>query len=266
MSVRIYTGRHADRGGSLPPWAPYVPWALLALGITAQILWVLTSDGLRTALTIVSVLSFFGASTSHALQSRRLMWTVQFLGISLGLSYLVELLGVTTQFPFGSYTYSGALGPALFGVPLLIPLAWAGMAYPCLLAAQRLAADPLTTTLIGGVLFAAWDLFLDPQMVSEGYWTWSNIGWYLPGIEGIPLQNFLGWLLTAFLLIWLLDRLPRRVSKDGAPAAMLSWIYLSNVLAALVFFDRVGVALWGGIIMGAIIIPWWWRSWSQPQW
>ena len=266
MSVRIYTGRHADRGGSLPPWAPYVPWAFLALGITAQILWVLTSDGVRTAMTIISVLAFFGATTSHALQSRRLIWTAQFLGISIGLSYLVELLGVKSQFPFGEYSYGSSLGPALLGVPLLIPLAWAAMAYPCLLAAQRLAADPLTTTLIGGVLFAAWDLFLDPQMVGEGYWRWSSIGWYLPGIDGIPLQNFLGWLLTAFLLIWLLDRLPRRVSKDGAPATMLSWIYVSNVLAALVFFDRVGVALWGGIAKGAIIIPWWWRSWSQPQW
>lgn len=266
MSVRIYSGPHADRGGNLPPWVPFVPWTLLGIGVAAQIAWVLVSGGPRTALTMVSVLAFFGATVSHARLARRTKWTLQYLGITLGVSMLVEVLGVNAQFPFGDYDYSSALGPQVLGVPLLIPLAWASMAYPCLLAAQRLAVDPLATTIIGGVLFAGWDLFLDPQMVGEGYWTWNSVGWHLPGIDGIPLQNFLGWLLTALALVWLLDRLPRRVAKDGVPAVMLSWVYVSNVLAALVFFGRPGAAIWGGLVMGAIIIPWWWRSWSQPQW
>ena len=266
MSVRVYTGGHADRGSNLPPWVPKVPWVLLSLGILAQIVWVLVDGTLRQILTIVSVLTFFGASAIHARLTRRTKWTLQYLGITLGVSFVVEVLGVATQFPFGEYNYTDSLGPQLFGVPLLIPLAWASMAYPCLLAVQRLAVDPLTTALLGGVLFASWDLFLDPQMVSQGYWTWGNAGWTIPGIDGIPLQNFLGWLLTAFVLIALLDRLPRRVAKDSVPAVMLSWVYVSNVMAALVFFGRPGVALWGAVIMGSIVIPWWWRSWSRPQW
>jgi putative membrane protein len=116
------------------------------------------------------------------------------------------------------------------------------------------------------VLFASWDLFLDPQMVGEGYWTWNAVNWTLPGIDGIPLQNFLGWLLTACVLMYLLDRLPRKAAKDGVPTLMLSWVYASNVLAALVFFGEPAVALWGGLCMGAVVIPWWWRAWSQPQW
>ncbi len=109
-------------------------------------------------------------------------------------------------------------------------------------------------------MLAAWDLFLDPQMVGQGYWTWSEIGWELPGIPGIPMQNFLGWLLGSIVLMWLLNLLPRKTASDVVPATMLAWVFASNVLANLVFFGRPGVALWGGICMGAVVIPYLWRT------
>ena len=151
-------------------------------------------------------------------------------------------------------------------MPLVIPMAWSMMAYPCLLAAQRLSDTVIGTALIGGWVLASWDLFLDPQMVGQGFWTWSEIGWELPGIPGIPLQNFLGWLLGSIVLMWLLNLLPRKTASDVVPATMLTWVFASNVLANLVFFGRPGVALWGGVCMGAVVIPYLWRMWSQPQW
>lgn len=266
MSVRVYTGRHSDRGGAPRGWIAYIPWGLAGLTILGQIAWILTSGEVRTALTALTVVTFFLASVTHAYLNRGLAWTSGYVAISVGIGWLAEVIGLATQFPFGDYSYTDALGPAVLGVPILIPLAWSMMAYPCLLAAQRLVHDSLLVALVGGLLFASWDLFLDPQMVGQGYWVWNEIGWTLPGIDEIPLQNFLGWLLVAFFLMLALDRLPHKVAHDGVPTLMLSWTYVSNVLAAAVFFDRPGVALWGGIIMGAIVIPWWWRIWSQPQW
>ena len=38
----------------------------------------------------------------------------------------------------------------------------------------------------------AWDVFLDPRMVREGYWTWPGGGRY----EGVPASNFAGWFVT----------------------------------------------------------------------
>jgi putative membrane protein len=140
------------------------------------------------------------------------------------------------------------------------------MAYPVLIAVQRLVATPMATAFIGGWLLAAWDLFLDPMMVGEGYWTWQNIGWTLPGIPDIPLQNFLGWLLGSIVLMYALNFLPRKVTKEYVPNTLLIWTYLSNILAAAVFFGEPAVALWGGICMGLVMIPWMWRIWSQPQW
>lgn len=262
----MYTGPHADRGGGPSGWVGYLPWAFAGLTILGQIVWVLASGTARDALTIITVVTFFLASASHAVLNRGLAWASGYLGITLAFGWGIERLGLATSFPFGTYAYSDQLGPALLGVPLVIPLAWSMMAYPVLLAAQRLSATGLGVALIGGWLLAAWDLFLDPQMVGEGYWTWADTTWTLPGIPDIPLQNFLGWLLGSIVLMFVLDRLPRKTVKDGVPVVMLTWVYLSSVLANLVFFDRPAVALWGGVCMGIVIAPWLWRLWSQPQW
>ena len=161
-----------------------------------------------------------------------------FSAITLAFGWLVEFLGTTTQFPFGEYEYTSALGVSVLSVPILIPMAWSMVAYPMLLAVQRLSTTSLGVAIIGGWLLMSWDLFLDPQMVGEGYWTWTTIGWQLPGIPGIPLQNFLGWWLAGMLLMFLLDRLPRKTANDSAPNTLLLWTYASNVLGAAVFFDR----------------------------
>lgn len=262
----MYTGPHSDRGRGPSGWVSYLPWGFVAATILGQIVWVLTSGGPRTALTVLTVITFFLAGATHAYLLRGLAWTAGFLSITLVFGWGIEALGLATSFPFGSYAYASSLGPAIAGVPLVIPLAWSMMAYPCLIAVQRMSITTLGTAVLGGWLLASWDLFLDPQMVSEGYWTWTDAGWPLPGIPGIPLQNYLGWLLAAIVLMAALDRLPRKAVSDAVPNVMLMWIYFSNVLANLLFFHRPGVALWGGICMGIVVIPWLWRLWSQPQW
>ena len=266
MSVRFYGGPHSDRGQGRPDWTRYIPWALAAITILGQIIWILVNGDARTALTIVTVISFFAAVVSHSYLNRGLGWTVSFFGITLLYGLLIEALGTATAFPFGNYDYSDALGPALIGVPIIIPMAWSMMAYPVLLAVQRLVSTPMWTAFIAGWLLASWDLFLDPMMTSEGYWTWNSIGWHLPGIPDIPLQNFLGWLLGSWALMYALNLLPRKAANDHVPNTLLAWIYFSNILAALVFFGEPAVAIWGGIAMGLVMIPWLWRIWSQPQW
>ena len=110
----------------------------------------------------------------------------------------------------------------MFGVPVIIPLAWAMMAYPALLAARRLSTGALTTPLVGAVALASWDLFLDPMMTGEGYWRFSHTSPALPHVPAIPVSNYLGWLLAAFAMMLLLDRLPRRHGARRSPCAALS--------------------------------------------
>lgn len=266
MSQRVYQGPRPDSGRGGNRWIRLIPILFAAITILAQIIWVLVSPDARVIVTAVSVTAFFLTSISHAYIHRGLPWTAGYVAITIGFGWLIEFLGTTTQFPFGDYVYTEALGPKVLGVPILIPMAWSMVAYPMLLAVQRLSSTSLGVALIGGWLLMAWDFFLDPQMVGEGYWVWQTIGWELPGIDGIPLQNFLGWWLGGIVLMFLLDRLPRKAANDAVPNAMLLWTFASNILAAAVFLGRPTVAIWGGLAMGIVIIPWAWRLWSQPQW
>jgi hypothetical protein len=148
-------------------------------------------------------------------------WTAVLVLVTAGTGLLAESLGTSTGFPFGSYEYADSLGWKLLSVPVVIPLAWAMMAYPCLLVGQRLASTRLGAAVVGGAALASWDLFLDPQMVEAGHWTWSDVQLALPGSPGIPVSNYLGWLLVAVLMVGVLQLLPpARGRRPGAGSAV----------------------------------------------
>jgi uncharacterized membrane protein len=238
------------------PRPTVLPWLLGAAGVLSQIAWVLVPDGWRDAMTITSVLLMAAAGAVHAGLYRGWRWSVALYGATMAIGLAVEAVGTATGFPFGDYRYGPRLGPMLLDVPLLIPLAWCMAAYPMLLMARRLATSRAAVSLIGAWTITAWDLFLDPQMVGEGHWTFANPTPALPGSPGIPLTNYAGWFATGLVIFWVLDHLPRAAADDRMPAVLLLWMYASNVLAAAVFFGRPAVAVWGGIAMGLTVLPW----------
>jgi putative membrane protein len=63
-------------------------------------------------------------------------------------------------------------------------------------------------------------------------------------------------------MMLLLDRLPRRAARDGPPALLYLWTYVSSVVGNLFIFDRPWVALYGGIAMGVVAVPYLWVLWS----
>lgn len=88
------------------------------------------------------------------------------------------------------------------------------------------------------------DVFLDPQMVDAGYWRWSSPHPALPGVEGIPLTNFVGWLLVSALMVAVLSvvigrREPASMTDRRAaellPLVAYLWVYASSVIAHLVW-------------------------------
>jgi uncharacterized membrane protein len=237
-----------------------------AAAVVCQIAYPLLTGTALGAVTVAAVLLFAAASLVHAgawFGARGCLALVVGAGC-LGLA--AEAVGLATGLPFGRYTYSGTLGPQVLGVPLLVPLAWTMMAYPALLAARRLsgcAGHPsgrIRTALLGGLTLAAWDLFLDPQLVAAGHWTWADPSPSLPGVPAVPLLNTAGWLLVGSLMTAALDRLLPRpaaspVSAEALPAALLLWTWLGSVVANLVFFGRPSVALLGGTGMALTAIP-----------
>ncbi|MFD0822936.1 carotenoid biosynthesis protein, partial [Micromonospora zhanjiangensis] len=119
-----------------------LPWALLAVLVLAQIGYPLTGGDTRAGLTVVTVVLGYLLSVGHAALTRGPRVATALVLVTTGGGLAVEALGVATGVPFGTYAYSGALGPKLLGVPLVIPLAWTWMAWPAWLAAVRLTRGP----------------------------------------------------------------------------------------------------------------------------
>jgi uncharacterized membrane protein len=199
------------------------------------------------------VVLFTAASWTHAYEHCGRGWTLAYVAITVGFGFGIELLGHTTGFPFGAYRYTESLQPQILGVPLIVPLAWSMMAYPSITLARAVTTRWQVPLAAAGL--TAWDFFLDPQMVGEGYWVWESPTPALPGIPGIPVQNYAGWLVATLALMWLLDRLPRRTVDLAVPLALYAWMWIGGVVANAVFLDRPAVALIGGVAMAGLGVP-----------
>lgn len=164
-----------------------------------------------------------------------------FLVLCLGISNVMENVGVLTGFPFGRYYYTDVLGPKLFLVPLLIGPAYFGTGYlswvlaTVLLDADR-RRDALATVAVPVVatfIMVGWDVCLDPgSSTIGGIWIWQDGGPYF----GVPFGNYLGWALTVFLffMAFALYRAARPEPERVVPA---SYWYQACVLFAVMALD-----------------------------
>lgn len=263
MSIRHYTPRRRARGGASPILIKVMGVAL-GLTILMQIAYPLISGSVLQFITIASVYCGALAMFLHGVVAfgARYGWTL--LGITLTFGYIIEQTGVATSWPFGEYSYSSTLGPKLLSVPLVVPFAWVMIAHPCLVAARRIGKS--WVFLYGALLMTAWDLFLDPLMVTAGRWTWVVTGSHVPFQPEIPLSNTFGWLLSGIVLMTILHfTTPRERRKVGgsliAADILLFWTWFSGVVGNLFFFDRPGIALFSGSILGVLLAPYFFSRW-----
>src|SRR5437763_8346962 len=108
-----------------------------------------------------------------------------FLMLCLGISNVLENIGVLTGFPFGHYHYTDVLGPKLFLVPLLIGPAYFGTGYLSWVLANVLLCtdrrkDALATIAVPVVatfIMVGWDVCLDPgSSTISRIWVWQEGG------------------------------------------------------------------------------------------
>lgn len=165
------------------------------------------------------------------------------------IGFATELVGVATARPFGHYAYSDKLGPRVRGVPLLAAAAWAMMARPAWAVARRVSHRwrvPLAAAAL-----TAWDVYLDPRMVREGYWSWPGGGRY----EGVPASNFAGWFATGLGVFAVFAALDHSSDDDGGAVALYVWTWLGEGVANALVWRRPAVAAAGGLAMGAFAVP-----------
>lgn len=178
--------------------------------------WFRLPDLDNIAFTLVFVL--FALTHSAALEGPR--FTAVFFSISAAVSYAFEEIGVRTGLIYGSYHYSDMLGTKLGHVPAIIPLAWFMMVYPSWMVARAILANLDTRSLPGRTMLAliaaititGWDMVMDPGMAMAHNWVWEQGGAYF----GVPLRNYFGWILTTFIIYWIVSTLWRLEVRERA--------------------------------------------------
>jgi putative membrane protein len=106
--------------------------------------------------------------------------------------------------------------------------------------------------LLSGLALTAWDLYLDPQMVERNLWIWDQPGAYF----GIPLVNFVGWVLVSSLLTLLIY--PRNLPRQRLLIIYtLTWAFQAIGLG--IFWGQPGPALVGFSVMG-LFVGWAWSK------
>ena len=128
-----------------------------------------------------------------------------FSAFCLGLGALAEKVSLRTGFPFGNYVFTDLMGPKIFEIPFLLALAYLGLGYVSWVLALLILGyrnKPITGVraaalpLLASFIMLAWDLSMDPSWSTLGHaWIWQQGGAYF----GVPLSNFFGWFLTAYL-------------------------------------------------------------------
>ena len=158
--------------------------------------------------------------------------------------YAIEAMGVVTGFPYCSFYYGDALGEKALGlVPYLLPVSYAPLVIGAVAASWNSDSvlNPRFTLIFrSALLLTLIDGVLDPGAASLGFWIWPDGGVYY----GVPLSNFVGWLLSSVLAAALLLTAGR---WRTAPLPGL----LDSAVLAVAFW--AGVAVFSGLVVPALL-------------
>lgn len=124
---------------------------------------------------------------NHPKQRRNWVFVVIYLA-----GFLVEMLGVNTGFPFGTYAYGPVLGPKLFETPLMIGVNWLILLYGANAITDQFGLTHVVKAIAAGGLMVLLDFFIEPVAIHYNFWQWES--------PNPPLSNYLAWFAIAVIL------------------------------------------------------------------
>jgi uncharacterized membrane protein len=147
------------------------------------------------------------AACAHAALTYGLRNMVVLVAICVAVTFTIENIGVTTGWPFGRYHFEVGSNLLHVGaIPIIVGPLWFGMGYFSWIVAGTLFGgaqarishrlELWARPVVAAFVMAQWDLVMDPSSstISKA-WIWHDGGAHF----GVPVSNYLGWLLTAWL-------------------------------------------------------------------
>lgn len=131
------------------------------------------------------------------------------------LGWLIEVLGTNSGFPFGEYTYSGILGPRLFGTPVMIGVLWWVLIRSAYDLMAYVTSSIVIKSLLTGLAMVGLDLLIEPVAIDLNFWHWKK--------QTVPIENYLAWFLCSALFAGLTD-------KGSVKNPLSHWIWIVMIL------------------------------------
>ncbi len=187
------------------------------------------------------------------------------------IAFTSEKLSITTGFPYGWYYYIDTTNHRelwVWGVPFFDSLSYVFLTY-CSYTTALLILSPLATKgidlitletrtirhswaalVLGAFLQTFLDIIIDPVALQGNRWFLGQIyGYYEAGLHfGVPISNYLGWLLTSFVLVAAFQQIDRR-REEKTPYGLFAMPFrslLGPVLYLSVLIFNWAVTLWIG--------------------
>jgi putative membrane protein len=150
----------------------------------------------------------------HSIVTKGFVPGIIAITLTIFAAWLAEAVGVNYGWWFGAYHYTELFNPRIWGVPIIICIAWEPILYGAYLVTDFLVPvkikkeDPwfnkivifLVLSFIGALVTTMMDIPADCDAVQRGWWVWHDGGPWMSDINGgVPIKNYMGWLGLSFI-------------------------------------------------------------------
>jgi len=228
----------------------YSKWICVVMIAVCTILLRLNINSKLIVMTAIIFAMLFIFAFIHGTQRYGIKNMLIWFAITWGVSNCLEGLSIKMGFPFGHYHYTMA-GPRILNVPMLIMIAYFGLAYMSSCVAQAVTThygkkfaglSKFIIPFMTAFVMTMWDLATDPPASTIGKsWIWENGGAYY----GVPISNFFGWFFVIFIFMQIFTLFMSNKNTDISPNNITSQksYWLQPVLIYLIL--GLGIILEG---------------------
>jgi len=192
-----------SRTRNLPAlWREGAAWLLLAIYLALVVRYAWNPTPFAEVLAAIGIAS----ALAHCTLTYGWKATLAFFAICLVVTFALENFGSLTGLLFGRYHFEVAAQlPHIGVIPIIVGPLWFGTGYFAWIVAGTLLGgadrklnrqlNVVVQPVVAAFVMTQWDFVMDaPASTISRAWIWHDGGGYF----GVPLTNYVGWLLTSW--------------------------------------------------------------------